>query len=142
VRREGVEPSCPADTLLRRARLATCLRHQRLVQSSTLLESLGPVPLPLGHEDDESLRAESNRLPAAYEAAALPGELRRRRLPGKDSNLDSVGQGHVSCHWTTRHQSADRGSRTRTRARFEPIASASWATPAYAARDSNPDNPG
>jgi hypothetical protein len=59
---------------------------------------LGVVPpAVLGYERSESLQQVSNLPPAAYGAAALPDELWRHGLPGKDSNLDSLGQSQLSC---------------------------------------------
>jgi hypothetical protein len=49
------------------------------------------MPLPLGYEDGASLRPDSNRLPASYEDAALPGELRRHELGYQASNLETSG---------------------------------------------------
>jgi hypothetical protein len=44
-----------------------------------------------------SRRPDSNWLPAAYKAAALPGELRRHVLPIKDSNLAFRVQSAAAC---------------------------------------------
>ena len=132
-------------------------RHRRNLQGRvssggfepTLPTSSTSCLLPVGLRGHASLRPGSNRLPASYEDAALPGELRRHSLGKQESNLHKrdrlLIQSQACCRVTPFPSGTGGGSRTRMSSRsprFELGAPAVYATPACAARDSNPDNPG